>query len=411
MVIITSGSATAKKLHASGVVETLGKLEEGTVIGETSALGDAGARRMCYVVVDSPFCAVWIVQKSAFVELLNSFADDREHFKNVVRERMQQDVPNIIFNHPFWNGYENRFRSCLAVSCKTVVYFFDDIVVKQGQIDDRMYYITRGECSVKYTNVSVCKLYSGSSFGFTLMAGDTKRHIATLSSDALCHCVTLSTDALKRALDMCPEMKINIQKLRQVELVALLRLSNTYRRGCRQKRLTALSVGGVIERATKSSCITNTLEDLARKSFNFWHAYVGGCRNRRNQLNVMRATALSWTQSWVKTRKKHEGVQNGRPLTDALEFTKEGLGTKFDGRLPVFDTTIYSSTYSRAKSVQRRLTEWSKPKSSPYYKLQLWDVLPSLPQSVQERANSPVKRQRRRDSAQYAASNVSSKVS
>ncbi|KAI3381575.1 hypothetical protein SNEBB_008734 [Seison nebaliae] len=149
---------------------------------------------------------------------------DEENILNEISERLREDVLNyncrsLVANVPFFANADPNFVSDVVNKLRYEVYQPCDIIVKEGTIGTKMYFIQEGVVDVLKSDGEVfTSLSDGSYFGEICLLTRARR-TASVQAVTYCHLFSLSIENFNIVLDQYPLMR------RTIECVAAERLT------------------------------------------------------------------------------------------------------------------------------------------------------------------------------------------
>lgn len=149
---------------------------------------------------------------------------DEEQILGELSEKLKEDVINyncrsLVAAVPFFTNAEPEFVSSVVTKLKYEVFQPGDIVIKEGTIGSKMYFIQEGIVDIVMGNgETATSLSDGSYFGEICLLTNARR-VASVRAETYCNLFSLSVDQFNAVLDMYPLMR------RTMESVAAERLN------------------------------------------------------------------------------------------------------------------------------------------------------------------------------------------
>ncbi|CAL4084769.1 unnamed protein product [Meganyctiphanes norvegica] len=139
-------------------------------------------------------------------------------------EKLREDVINfncraLVASVPFFANADARFVTDVVTKLQYEVYQPGDIIIKEGTIGNKMYFIQEGIVDIVMSNGEVAtSLSDGSYFGEICLLTNARR-TASVRSETYCNLFSLSVEHFNTVLDSYPLMR------RTMESVAAERLN------------------------------------------------------------------------------------------------------------------------------------------------------------------------------------------
>ncbi|XP_074036756.1 potassium/sodium hyperpolarization-activated cyclic nucleotide-gated channel 2 isoform X5 [Leptinotarsa decemlineata] len=149
---------------------------------------------------------------------------DEECILGELSEKLREDVINyncrsLVASVPFFANADSNFVSDVVTKLKYEVFQPGDIIIKEGTIGSKMYFIQEGIVDIVMANGEVAtSLSDGSYFGEICLLTNARR-VASVRSETYCNLFSLSVDHFNAVLDQYPLMR------RTMESVAAERLN------------------------------------------------------------------------------------------------------------------------------------------------------------------------------------------
>lgn len=149
---------------------------------------------------------------------------DEEIILGELSEKLREDVINyncrsLVASVPFFANADSNFVSDVVTKLKYEVFQPGDIIIKEGTIGSKMYFIQEGIVDIVMANGEVAtSLSDGSYFGEICLLTNARR-VASVRSETYCNLFSLSVDHFNAVLDQYPLMR------RTMESVAAERLN------------------------------------------------------------------------------------------------------------------------------------------------------------------------------------------
>ncbi|CAG9766482.1 unnamed protein product [Ceutorhynchus assimilis] len=149
---------------------------------------------------------------------------DEDIILGELSEKLREDVINyncrsLVASVPFFANADSNFVSDVVTKLKYEVFQPGDIIIKEGTIGTKMYFIQEGIVDIVMANGEVAtSLSDGSYFGEICLLTNARR-VASVRSETYCNLFSLSVDHFNAVLDQYPLMR------RTMESVAAERLN------------------------------------------------------------------------------------------------------------------------------------------------------------------------------------------
>lgn len=149
---------------------------------------------------------------------------DEECILGELSEKLREDVINyncrsLVASVPFFANADSNFVSDVVTKLRYEVFQPGDIIIKEGTIGSKMYFIQEGIVDIVMANGDVAtSLSDGSYFGEICLLTNARR-VASVRAETYCNLFSLSVDHFNAVLDQYPLMR------RTMESVAAERLN------------------------------------------------------------------------------------------------------------------------------------------------------------------------------------------
>ncbi|XP_032519497.1 potassium/sodium hyperpolarization-activated cyclic nucleotide-gated channel 2 isoform X3 [Danaus plexippus] len=149
---------------------------------------------------------------------------DEELILGELSEKLREDVINyncrsLVASVPFFANADSNFVSDVVTKLRYEVFQPGDIIIKEGTIGNKMYFIQEGIVDIVMANGEVAtSLSDGSYFGEICLLTNARR-VASVRAETYCNLFSLSVDHFNAVLDQYPLMR------RTMESVAAERLN------------------------------------------------------------------------------------------------------------------------------------------------------------------------------------------
>ncbi|XP_017068977.1 uncharacterized protein LOC108106445 isoform X8 [Drosophila eugracilis] len=149
---------------------------------------------------------------------------DEELILGELSEKLREDVINyncrsLVASVPFFANADSNFVSDVVTKLKYEVFQPGDIIIKEGTIGTKMYFIQEGVVDIVMANGEVAtSLSDGSYFGEICLLTNARR-VASVRAETYCNLFSLSVDHFNCVLDQYPLMR------KTMETVAAERLN------------------------------------------------------------------------------------------------------------------------------------------------------------------------------------------
>ncbi|XP_071446391.1 potassium/sodium hyperpolarization-activated cyclic nucleotide-gated channel 3 isoform X1 [Hetaerina americana] len=149
---------------------------------------------------------------------------DEEAILGELSEKLREDVINyncrsLVASVPFFANADSNFVSDVVTKLRYEVFQPGDIIIKEGTIGTKMYFIQEGIVDIVMANGEVAtSLSDGSYFGEICLLTNARR-VASVRAETYCNLFSLSVEHFNAVLDQYPLMR------RTMESVAAERLN------------------------------------------------------------------------------------------------------------------------------------------------------------------------------------------
>ncbi|KAJ6649745.1 Potassium/sodium hyperpolarization-activated cyclic nucleotide-gated channel 4, partial [Pseudolycoriella hygida] len=149
---------------------------------------------------------------------------DEDCILGELSEKLREDVINyncrsLVASVPFFANADSNFVSDVVTKLKYEVFQPGDIIIKEGTIGTKMYFIQEGVVDIVMANGEVAtSLSDGSYFGEICLLTNARR-VASVRAETYCNLFSLSVDHFNCVLDQYPLMR------KTMETVAAERLN------------------------------------------------------------------------------------------------------------------------------------------------------------------------------------------
>ncbi|KFB53089.1 AGAP002150-PB-like protein [Anopheles sinensis] len=149
---------------------------------------------------------------------------DEECILGELSEKLREDVINyncrsLVASVPFFANADSNFVSDVVTKLRYEVFQPGDIIIKEGTIGSKMYFIQEGIVDIVMANGEVAtSLSDGSYFGEICLLTNARR-VASVRAETYCNLFSLSVDHFNAVLDQYPLMR------KTMETVAAERLN------------------------------------------------------------------------------------------------------------------------------------------------------------------------------------------
>ncbi|XP_051175058.1 potassium/sodium hyperpolarization-activated cyclic nucleotide-gated channel 2 isoform X5 [Leptopilina boulardi] len=200
---------------------------------------------------------------------------DEELILGELSEKLREDVINyncrsLVASVPFFANADSNFVSDVVTKLRYEVFQPGDIIIKEGTIGSKMYFIQEGIVDIVMANGEVAtSLSDGSYFGEICLLTNARR-VASVRAETYCNLFSLSVDHFNAVLDQYPLMR------RTMESVAAERLNKIGKNpnlvghreedlGSESKTINAV-VNALAEQAAHASASEESVHSLELRS-------------------------------------------------------------------------------------------------------------------------------------------------
>ncbi|XP_044265333.1 potassium/sodium hyperpolarization-activated cyclic nucleotide-gated channel 2 isoform X7 [Tribolium madens] len=143
---------------------------------------------------------------------------DEECILGELSEKLREDVINyncrsLVASVPFFANADSNFVSDVVTKLKYEVFQPGDIIIKEGTIGSKMYFIQEGIVDIVMANGEVAtSLSDGSYFGEICLLTNARR-VASVRAETYCNLFSLSVDHFNAVLDQYPLMRRTMESV------------------------------------------------------------------------------------------------------------------------------------------------------------------------------------------------------
>ncbi|XP_076260338.1 hyperpolarization activated cyclic nucleotide gated potassium channel Ih isoform X3 [Rhynchophorus ferrugineus] len=143
---------------------------------------------------------------------------DEEIILGELSEKLREDVINyncrsLVASVPFFANADSNFVSDVVTKLKYEVFQPGDIIIKEGTIGSKMYFIQEGIVDIVMANGEVAtSLSDGSYFGEICLLTNARR-VASVRAETYCNLFSLSVDHFNAVLDQYPLMRRTMESV------------------------------------------------------------------------------------------------------------------------------------------------------------------------------------------------------
>ncbi|CAG2100345.1 unnamed protein product [Medioppia subpectinata] len=133
-------------------------------------------------------------------------------------ERLREDVINyncraLVASVPFFANADTDFVNSIVTRLKYEVFQPGDIIIKEGTIGNKMFFIQEGIVDIVMNNGDVAtSLSDGSYFGEICLLTNARR-VASVRAETYCNLFSLSVEHFNAVLDMYPLMRRTMESI------------------------------------------------------------------------------------------------------------------------------------------------------------------------------------------------------
>ncbi|XP_064474894.1 potassium/sodium hyperpolarization-activated cyclic nucleotide-gated channel 2-like [Ornithodoros turicata] len=156
---------------------------------------------------------------------------DEEAILGELSERLREDVINyncrsLVASVPFFANADPNFVNDVVTKLKYEVFQPGDVIIKEGTLGTKMYFIQEGIVDIVMSNGEVAtSLSDGSYFGEICLLTNARR-VASVRAETYCNLFSLSVEHFNAVLDVYPVMR------RTMESIAAERLNKIGKNPC-----------------------------------------------------------------------------------------------------------------------------------------------------------------------------------
>ncbi|CAK9299985.1 unnamed protein product [Gordionus sp. m RMFG-2023] len=142
--------------------------------------------------------------------------------ENIILRELSDTLRQAVINYncrdlvasvPFFANADNNFVNAIVCNLDYEVFQPGDVIINEGAIGDKMYFIQEGVVDVISGNEVKTSLSEGSYFGeICLMTSDQKRQ-ATIQAATYCHLFSLSRKHFDQVLEFYPMMRKTMESI------------------------------------------------------------------------------------------------------------------------------------------------------------------------------------------------------
>nr|XP_012231138.1 PREDICTED: potassium/sodium hyperpolarization-activated cyclic nucleotide-gated channel 2 isoform X4 [Linepithema humile] len=143
---------------------------------------------------------------------------DEELILGELSEKLREDVINyncrsLVASVPFFANADSNFVSDVVTKLRYEVFQPGDIIIKEGTIGSKMYFIQEGIVDIVMANGEVAtSLSDGSYFGEICLLTNARR-VASVRAETYCNLFSLSVDHFNVVLDQYPLMRRTMESV------------------------------------------------------------------------------------------------------------------------------------------------------------------------------------------------------
>ncbi|XP_017769311.1 PREDICTED: potassium/sodium hyperpolarization-activated cyclic nucleotide-gated channel 3 isoform X4 [Nicrophorus vespilloides] len=143
---------------------------------------------------------------------------DEECILGELSEKLREDVINyncrsLVASVPFFANADSNFVSDVVTKLRYEVFQPGDIIIKEGTIGSKMYFIQEGIVDIVMANGDVAtSLSDGSYFGEICLLTNARR-VASVRAETYCNLFSLSVDHFNAVLDQYPLMRRTMESV------------------------------------------------------------------------------------------------------------------------------------------------------------------------------------------------------
>ncbi|KAH7962015.1 hypothetical protein HPB52_013969 [Rhipicephalus sanguineus] len=143
---------------------------------------------------------------------------DEEAILGELSERLREDVINyncrsLVASVPFFANADPNFVNDVVTKLKYEVFQPGDIIIKEGTLGTKMYFIQEGIVDIVMSNGEVAtSLSDGSYFGEICLLTNARR-VASVRAETYCNLFSLSVEHFNAVLDVYPVMRRTMESI------------------------------------------------------------------------------------------------------------------------------------------------------------------------------------------------------
>lgn len=216
-------------IEDNGLSMFVGDIREHSFFGEQILCHDADRSATANIVAKS-MCVTYRLEEDEFVEVLDRFPGERQHFKlaEVIQpkspkspkspglekgnnaEQRQRSLSTIlkqvsVFTIPMFMDCDQAFLSYVNMRMHRQILFTGQVLMKEGDSGDSCILLTCGSVITEVSGRKVAEMGEGSVFGELAVLGISEQRPSTVRASSLCHIQVLARSVLRSALDQYPE--------------------------------------------------------------------------------------------------------------------------------------------------------------------------------------------------------------
>lgn len=143
---------------------------------------------------------------------------DEEAILGELSERLREDVINyncrsLVASVPFFANADPNFVNDVVTKLKYEVFQPGDVIIKEGTLGTKMYFIQEGIVDIVMSNGDVAtSLSDGSYFGEICLLTNARR-VASVRAETYCNLFSLSVEHFNAVLDVYPVMRRTMESI------------------------------------------------------------------------------------------------------------------------------------------------------------------------------------------------------
>ncbi|GFX44557.1 hypothetical protein TNCV_2637221 [Trichonephila clavipes] len=143
---------------------------------------------------------------------------DEEMILGELSERLREDVINyncrsLVASVPFFANADPNFVNDVVTKLKYEVFQPGDVIIKEGTLGTKMYFIQEGIVDIVMSNDEVAtSLSDGSYFGEICLLTNARR-VASVRAETYCNLFSLSVEHFNAVLDLYPLMRRTMESI------------------------------------------------------------------------------------------------------------------------------------------------------------------------------------------------------